>query len=372
MSGKTIDRDVPSHITNGNVAARRLRTTRIEVDLMEKRMMYLVVAVVAVIVIAGVGAAILVNGNSTKDEGIKIVLLKKTSTSLAYSPLDKEAVYNGSYPLARYLYLYTNGVPNGSVCSWLNWILTADRGQALAASAGYYALPSDVLASMRAQLDPANHTGSNTGAVAEKGSDTMYELCVLWSQRFKNDTGVTVGIAGGGSGTGINAFIAKQVDVAQASRQMKQSEIDQAVANGVHPVEWKVAMDGIAIIVEKSNPISVLTMDQLGKIYKGNFTNWNDVGGSSKSIVLYGRNSASGTYGYFQEVVLANQAYSSSMQQFPGNSQIVVQVTQNKGGIGYVGIGYAKEGGATSSADGTLNLTNQQTTLVALGTMRSD
>jgi len=197
---------------------------------------------------------------------------------------------------------------------------------------------------MRAQLDPANHTGSNTGTVAEKGSDTMYELCVLWSQKFANETGITVGIAGGGSGTGITAFIAKQVDIAQASRQMKQTEKDQAIANGVNPVEWKVAMDGIAIIVEKSNPITVLTMDQLAKIYKGNFTNWNEVGGSDKSIVLYGRNSASGTYAYFQEVTLANKPYATSMQQFAGNSQIVVQVTQNHGGIGYVGIGYAKQG----------------------------
>jgi phosphate transport system substrate-binding protein len=311
---------------------------------MEKKMMYLAVAVVAVIVIAAVGAAALMGNTGTKDEGTKIVLLKRTSTSQAYSPLDKEAVYNGSYPLARYLYLYTNGIPNGSVYAWLNWILTADKGQSHAEDAGYYALPTNILTVMRAQLDPTNHTGSNTGAVAEKGSDTMYELCVLWSQKFKNETGITVGIAGGGSGTGITAFIQKQVDIAQASRQMKQSEISQAIANGVNPVEWKVAMDGIAIIVEKSNPITVLTMDQLAKIYKGNFTNWNEVGGSNKDIVLYGRNSASGTYAYFQEVALANKPYASSMQQFAGNSQIVVQVTQNSGGIGYVGIGYAKQG----------------------------
>lgn len=313
---------------------------------MEKKMMYMAVAVVAVIVLAAVGVVVIMGNGGTKDEGTKIVLLKKSSTSLAYSPLDKEAVYNGSYPLARYLFLYTNGIPNGSVYAWVNWILTANKGQSHAADAGYYALPDGVLASMRAQLDPANHTGSNTGAVAEKGSDTMYELCVLWSQKFKNETGITVGIAGGGSGTGITAFIQKQVDIAQASRQMKPTEIDQAIANGVNPVEWKVAMDGIAIIVEKSNPISVLTMDQLAKIYKGNFTNWNEVGGSDKSIVLYGRNSASGTYAYFQEVTLANMPYASSMQQFAGNSQIVVQVTQNSGGIGYVGIGYARQGQA--------------------------
>lgn len=311
---------------------------------MEKKMMYMAIAVVAVVVLAAVGAAALMGNGDAKDEGTKIVLLKKTSTSLAYSPLDKEAVYNGSYPLARYLYLYTNGIPNGSVYAWMNWVLTADKGQSHAADAGYYALPDSVLTSMRAQLDPANHTGSNTGALAQKGSDTMYELCVLWSQEFANETGINVGIAGGGSGTGITALIAKQVDIAQASRQMKQTEKDQAIANGVNPVEWKVAMDGIAIIVEKSNPISVLTIDQLAMIYKGNFTNWNEVGGSDDNIVLYGRNSASGTYAYFQEVTLANKPYATSMQQFAGNSQIVVQVTQNDGGIGYVGIGYAKQG----------------------------
>ncbi|MEM0449142.1 MAG: PstS family phosphate ABC transporter substrate-binding protein [Methanomassiliicoccales archaeon] len=177
--------------------------------------------------------------------------------------------------------------------------------------------------------------------IKQKGSDTMLELCSAWAEEFGiEERNITVEISGGGSGTGITALIAKQVDVAQASRAMKSSEYAQAQAAGLNPVEFKVAIDGIAIIVHQSNPITELTIEQLRGIYNGTYTNWNQVGGPDRPIALYGRQSTSGTYAYFQEHVLLNGAYAASMNQMTGNAAIVQAVQLNEGGIGYVGIGY--------------------------------
>jgi phosphate transport system substrate-binding protein len=185
--------------------------------------------------------------------------------------------------------------------------------------------------------------GTKDEPITQKGSDTMLELCQLWAQNFTANEDIEVSIAGGGSGTGITALVSGDVDVAQASRQIKQSEIDQAKGNGVDPVEWRVAVDGIAVIVNSANPVKNLTMKQLDGIYNGTITNWKDVGGNDLTIILYGRNAASGTYAYFQEVVLKNGNYSTNMQQFTGSQQLLGQVEDNAGGIGYVGIGYASD-----------------------------
>jgi phosphate transport system substrate-binding protein len=171
----------------------------------------------------------------------------------------------------------------------------------------------------------------------------MLEVVTSWSEQFhQNKTWITMDVAGGGSGVGIAAFINKQIDVCAASRQMNSTEIAQANANGVTPNEFKVAIDGIAIITHTGNPVKNLTIAQLRGIYNGTTTNWNQVGGPDHGIVLYGRQSTSGTYAYVQEVVLLKKPYSSSMQQLQGNNQIVSNVQQDQYGIGYVGIGYAR------------------------------
>jgi phosphate transport system substrate-binding protein len=189
-------------------------------------------------------------------------------------------------------------------------------------------------------MDNGDNVPAKT-TIAQKGSDTMLELASAWAEDFQvYDKNVSVEVSGGGSGTGITALIAKQIDVAQSSRQMKSTEVDQAIAAGVNPVEFKVAVDGIAIITHQSNTVGALTIEQLRGIYNGTITNWNQVGGPDRSIALYGRQSTSGTYAYFQEHVLKNGAYAASMNQMTGNAAIVQAVQMNEGGIGYVGIGY--------------------------------
>jgi phosphate transport system substrate-binding protein len=191
-----------------------------------------------------------------------------------------------------------------------------------------------------------------TTTVKQKGSDTMLELASAWAEDFQAyDGNVSVEISGGGSGTGITALIAKQVDVAQASRAMKPSEWDQAIAAGLDPVEFKVAVDGIAIITHQSNTVSNLTIAQLRGIYNGTITNWNQVGGPDLPIALYGRQSTSGTYAYFQEHVLLNGAYDVGMNQMTGNAAIVQAVQLNEGGMGYVGIGYVSSASGINVLD---------------------
>jgi phosphate transport system substrate-binding protein len=203
-----------------------------------------------------------------------------------------------------------------------------------------------IIAAVAGVLLMDNGGGNNEPSkttITQKGSDTMLELAVAWAEDFGADEqNITVEVSGGGSGTGITALIAKQVDIAQASRQMKSSELTQAQVAGLNPVEFKVAVDGIAIITHQSNTISNLTIAQLRGIYNGTLTNWNQVGGPDKAIALYGRQSTSGTYAYFQEHVLLNGAYASSMNQMTGNAAIVQAVQLNEGGIGYVGIGYVE------------------------------
>jgi phosphate transport system substrate-binding protein len=200
-----------------------------------------------------------------------------------------------------------------------------------------------VVLSQNSSPDPATTT------YKQKGSDTMLELATIWSDEYhQNVTTTSIEVSGGGSGVGITALINKQVDIAQASRAMTSSEMNQAMAAGLSPVEFKVAIDGIAIIVNSGvTGVSNLTMEQLRGIYNGTYTNWNQVGGPDLPIKLYGRQPSSGTYQYFQEVALLKGNYSSAMVQETGNSQMLHDVQVDPGAIGYVGIGYAKEGGSS-------------------------
>ncbi len=277
-------------------------------------------------------------GYVTGVSGIDIIKIKKNATSPAYEPTNETAVLSGKYDIARYLYIYTNGVPTGPIKDWINWILEADKGQAVAQEIGFYALPWYDVQEGKGKL---GEMASVT--VTEKGSDTMLELATAWSEQFsQNYSWITVEIAGGGSGTGITSLKNKQVDIAQSSRMIKSSEIADCIANGVNPIEFAVAVDGIAIITHASNSVTTLTTAQLRGIYNGTITNWNQVGGPDLAITLYGRQTTSGTYAYFKEHVLQNGNYSANMQMMTGNAAIVDAVMGDSGGVGYVGIGYAK------------------------------
>ena len=338
---------------------------------MEKKVMYITVAVIAILLVGGLGAALMLSNNSsTSTPKIKIITISEKATSTAYSPLDQNAVLsyansstNGGYALSRYLYLYTNGNVTGPELTWLNWILTTGKGQKNATDAGFYALPTDIQSAMKAKLSSTG--GTTTGTIVQSGSTTMLEMANLWQAAFQKEyPGITISLNYPGSGPGIQNLMDGKCDIAQASRAMKQSEKDNITAHGGFVVEYKVAVDGIAIIVNADNPITTLTMDQLKQIYNGNYTNWNQVGGNDRAIVLYGRDAASGTGDYFKTTVLGGVSPAASMQQFTSTAPIVQQCKDNKGAIGYVGIGYAKEG--TTASQTLMEGGNSVTALVQL------
>ncbi|MDW7650763.1 MAG: PstS family phosphate ABC transporter substrate-binding protein [Bacillota bacterium] len=173
-----------------------------------------------------------------------------------------------------------------------------------------------------------------------KGSDSEVNLVQALVEAYADvNNEAEFSVTGGGSGTGIAALINKQTDIANSSRPMKDSEIDEARANGVDPVPVIFSMDGLAVIVHENNPLENLTVEQIGKIFAGEITNWSEVGGEDREISLYGRQSNSGTYVYFMDRVVRGD-YSPAMQNMNGNSQIVEGVRADETGIGYVALGY--------------------------------
>ena len=180
--------------------------------------------------------------------------------------------------------------------------------------------------------------------ITVKGSDTMVILGQRWAETYMNATpGQVIMVTGGGSGTGIAALINGTTDICQASRAMKPEEKlklrDRFQTTGV---EIPVARDGVTIYVHESNSVPKLTVTQLRDIYLGKITNWKQVGGKDATILLYGRENSSGTYGFFKEHVLENRDFADRLQALPGTSAVVNAVSRDPNGIGYGGAAYAK------------------------------
>ena len=141
--------------------------------------------------------------------------------------------------------------------------------------------------------------------IDNKGSDTIVNLALGWAEKYQSlHPDVSIAVTGGGSGTGIAALINKTTNIANASRQIKEEEVAEAKKNGVEPVEHTIARDAIAVIVNPSNPISQLTMQQISDIYSGKISNWTEVGGEDRPIVRLSREVNSGTHVYFLETVV--------------------------------------------------------------------
>lgn len=191
---------------------------------------------------------------------------------------------------------------------------------------------------------PSQNQTTFSATIALKGSDTLLELARAWADNYtKQNPGIIITVAGGGTGTGIAALINGQVDIATASRPAKSSEIADATAAGVTLIQHIVVIDGIAIITNPAKPINNITFDLLRGIYNGTITNWNQVNSTYSGVIKpYGRQSTSGTYAYFQEHVMLNDDYAATVQQLAGNSDIIYAVALDENGIGYVGAAYAE------------------------------
>jgi phosphate transport system substrate-binding protein len=212
------------------------------------------------------------------------------------------------------------------------------------------------------KVDPAiakyKKTSGVSGSVGSIGSDTMNNLMTLWGEAFaKFYPNVKLQVEGKGSSTAPPALIAGTAQFGPMSREMKQEEIDKfEAAYGYKPTAIRTSIDALAVYVNKDNPIKGMTMPQVDAVFsktrRGGFpqdiTTWDQLnmtdGWAGKPISLYGRNSASGTYGYFKEHALYKGDYKDTVKEQPGSASVVQGVTEDRFGIGYSGIGYVTSG----------------------------
>lgn len=188
---------------------------------------------------------------------------------------------------------------------------------------------------------------SNVTTIENKGSDTMVNLALAWAESYQADhPEVNLSVTGGGTGTGIAALMNNTVDIANASRAIKDEEIEAMQADGIEPVEFVVARDAIAVVVNPNNPVSELTLQQVSDIYSGVIKNWKEVGGEDRPIVRLSRETNSGTHVYFLERVLRlgekdnKTLFSPDTLLLPSSVGIIAEVADNPNAIGYDGLGY--------------------------------
>lgn len=182
---------------------------------------------------------------------------------------------------------------------------------------------------------------SENSVISIKGSDTMVNLAQKWAEDYmKVNPSSSIQVTGGGSGTGIAALLNKTVDIATSSRELKPAELKKAEGLNISPNVVKVALDGIAVIVNPASKIDELTIQQLSDIFTGKITNWKEIGGADVKIVLYGRENSSGTYEFFKEHVLNKQDYAVNTQVLQGTAALGEAVAKDVNGIGYGGVGY--------------------------------
>jgi len=196
-------------------------------------------------------------------------------------------------------------------------------------------------------------SSEDKNVITNSGSDTMVNLAQMWAEEYqKIKPGVSVEVGGGGSGVGIRDLMQGIVQIANASRDMEDSEKAQAKQNtGKEPLEWIVGYDAVAVYVNKNNPVESLTLAQLAQIYaEGGITDkWSQLDiditskGSSDEIVRISRQNSSGTYFYFREHVLNNKDYKSGSRDMSGSKDVVELVGKTMGAIGYSGMGYVTE-----------------------------
>jgi len=180
--------------------------------------------------------------------------------------------------------------------------------------------------------------------VTVKGSDTLVILGQRWAEHFmKAHPGARIQVTGGGSGTGIASLINGTTDIAMSSRPMQDAEKQQVRRRWPQgPVELAVARDGITFYVHESNPVDSLSLAQLQAIYLGDTRNWKDVGGADAPIIVYSRESSSGTYVFVKDAVLKGQDFTERAQTLPGTAAVVNAVSLEPHGIGYGGAAYAR------------------------------
>ena len=216
----------------------------------------------------------------------------------------------------------------------------------------------DAAVEVNPKIAPYKVVGGVSGSLSSVGSDTLNNLMTYWSEKYgKLYPNVKVQVEGKGSATAPPALISGTAQLGPMSRTMKNTEVDDFEKKfGYKPTAVRVAVDSLAVFVNKDNTLECLSIPQVDAIfsksrrsgYKENVKTWGQLGlkedWSERPISIYGRNSASGTYGFFKEHVLGNGDYKDEVKEQPGSASVVQGVTVDRYGIGYSGIGYATPG----------------------------
>jgi len=177
-----------------------------------------------------------------------------------------------------------------------------------------------------------------------KGSDTVLPLSQKEAENYmKANKSASISVVGGGSGVGLAALVDNSTDIAMSSRKIKMDEKMKLSDAGRAYKEVVIAYDALSVIVNPNNKVSQLTREQLEGIFTGKIKNWKEVGGDDLAIVVYSRETSSGTYEFFKEHVLKGKNYASTVLNMPATGAIVQSVSQTKGAIGYVGLAYMEK-----------------------------
>lgn len=187
----------------------------------------------------------------------------------------------------------------------------------------------------------SSFTLQNPVTIKIKGSDTVLPISQKEAETFmKKNPNSKITVIGGGSGVGIAAFLDGTTDLAMASRKIKISEKIKLQEAGKAFKEVVIANDALTVIVNPKNKVSQLTREQIEKIFTGKIKNWKELGGDDEKIIAYSRESSSGTFEFFKEHVMSNKNYANTVLMLPATGTIVQSVSQTKGAIGYIGLGY--------------------------------
>jgi phosphate transport system substrate-binding protein len=186
-------------------------------------------------------------------------------------------------------------------------------------------------------------TSLTTISVAQKvkGSDTVLPLSQKEAEVYmKKNPAVKIIVTGGGSGIGLSALVEGTTDIAMSSRKIKFDEKMKMQNGGKKVVEVVIAKDALSVVVNPKNKVTKLTREQLEGIFTGKIKNWKEVGGDNMPIIVYSRETTSGTYEFFKENVMKNKNYKSGILSMPATGAIIQSVSQTPGAIGYVGMAY--------------------------------
>ncbi|MDD4281218.1 MAG: phosphate ABC transporter substrate-binding protein [Candidatus Methanofastidiosa archaeon] len=264
------------------------------------------------------------------DESVKALRVNNIIVSEA-------TILNGSYPISRNLYMLTNGAPSGLAKEFIDFILSAE-GQEIVAEEGFIKLEGAAPSTL-------------SGTIRIAGSTTVQPIASAAAEAFMGiHQNVTITVQGGGSGTGVTQAGQGVVDIGNASREVKASEYD------TYPdlVATAVAADGIAVIVHPSNQVTALTPEQVKGIFTGEITNWSQVGGADRTIVVVIREDGSGTRATFEELVHNKIASAAGALQKASNGAVKTTVAQTPDAIGYCGIGYVDSSISAVTVGGVL------------------